>query len=425
MSASTASRWPMTSARSRSSGARGLVRPPRRPAPRRGPPRRRRATRRPDARFTAPSTSTPSTSSASARLACGTTTRRWPARAAATTAGRMPGTGRSRPSSPSSPRWTVDATDAASIGTSVASEAIAIATSKPEPCLGRLAGERFTVSRRRGSGSPLLAQALCTRCTASPSALSGSPMILNSGVCFDRSASTSTSSPSTPTSATDQVRATVTAPPRRRCARAVAVAGSGPVSPIASIRIRRPCSSAGLALIHAAASRHSRTRLRESIASNGCPNASPRRVFTSTTTRSRSVADDQVELALATSPVARDDAVAALLEVPCGAVLARASEHVLVCHEGIVSRPRARREAAPGSSGDSDGIPRAGEEERRSGHTSWYQDPTPVLLLSDRPTDRWSSWRDGSACMDILIGSRDRSALARARSFRRSGRSAR
>ncbi len=78
---------------------------------------------------------------------------------------------------------------------SVASEAMAIATSSPVPCFGRFAGDRFAVSRRRGNGRSLLAQALCTRWCASPTARSASPMMQKAGVWFDRSASTSTRSP--------------------------------------------------------------------------------------------------------------------------------------------------------------------------------------------------------------------------------------
>lgn len=77
--------------------------------------------------------------------------------------------------------WTADATEAASMEVSVARDATAMATSNPDPCLGRLAGDRFTVRRRRVSGMPLFAQALCTRWTDSPSALSGSPMMRKSG----------------------------------------------------------------------------------------------------------------------------------------------------------------------------------------------------------------------------------------------------
>ena len=172
------------------------------------------STSAPWARATSPSdtaatTSTPDTISASSRHAHGTTTRSKPAAAAASTAGRTPGIGRSRPSSPSSPMCTVRASDSARIGCSVARAAIAIATSNPAPRFGRLAGDRFTVIRRRGSGNPWLAHALPMRLTASPRALSGSPMRSNPGVCEERSASTSTIAPSSPVSATAQVRTTL------------------------------------------------------------------------------------------------------------------------------------------------------------------------------------------------------------------------
>ena len=182
ISASTASRWPTTSASSggrfdatgiavRGTGSRSnsgdfdSVQTARhrrgdgRPAPRH---RRSAALRR--------------------RWRAGTTTRRIPARAAANTAGSIPGTGRNRPSSPSSPRCTVAPSDAASNPPAVARAATAIATSNPEPCLGRLAGDRLTVSRRRGRGSPQFCRGVVHPLHGLTERLVGQPDDRNSGI---------------------------------------------------------------------------------------------------------------------------------------------------------------------------------------------------------------------------------------------------
>lgn len=166
------------------------------------------------ARDPAARTSIPGTSLASASFPYGTIAVSNPARAAAKTAGRTPGTGRILPSRPSSPIWTVRAMERDSTAPPAARHATATPRSNPAPCFGRLAGERLTVSRRRGRSKPAFLQALCTRWTASPNDLSGRPMIRNSGVWLDMSASTSTRCPSTPVSATAQVRAVLTRCPR-------------------------------------------------------------------------------------------------------------------------------------------------------------------------------------------------------------------
>ncbi len=101
-------------------------------------------------------TCAPGTSAASASSAAATTTRVHPAATAATTAGSTPRTGRTRPSSPSSPRWTVRAASSAS-GHAPAPTMVATAMprSNPDPAFGSAAGDRFTVIRRVGHGSPL------------------------------------------------------------------------------------------------------------------------------------------------------------------------------------------------------------------------------------------------------------------------------
>ena len=85
---------------------------------------------------------------------------------------------------------------------------MAMARSNPEPCFGSAAGERLTVSFRCGSGHPALTAADRTRSRASASAASGRPMMTNPGSCDERSASTSTTEPVRPSSATERVRAT-------------------------------------------------------------------------------------------------------------------------------------------------------------------------------------------------------------------------
>ena len=66
----------------------------------------------------------------------------------------MPSIGRSRPSSPSSPRCTTRSTDSVESSPAAARQAIAIARSNPDPCFGSAAGDRLTVRRRDGSGQP-------------------------------------------------------------------------------------------------------------------------------------------------------------------------------------------------------------------------------------------------------------------------------
>ena len=77
--------------------------------------------------------------------------------------------------------------------TAAASTAAAIARSKLDPRLGRLAGERLMVIRRvAGQGWPLLTTAARTRSRDSDSDVSGSPTNEKDGTPCPRSASTST-----------------------------------------------------------------------------------------------------------------------------------------------------------------------------------------------------------------------------------------
>ena len=103
-----------------------------------------------------------------------------------------------------------------------AKAAMAIARSKPEPCLGSAAGDRLIVSFRDGSGIPEFWAAARTRSRASPSAASGRPMRTKAGSCCEMSASISTTAPSMPSSAIAWARPTGirTRPRDGRCARA-------------------------------------------------------------------------------------------------------------------------------------------------------------------------------------------------------------
>ncbi len=84
-----------------------------------------------------------------------------------------------------------------------------MARSKPLPRLGSAAGERPTVIFEFGQLSPLLTIAARIRSRASRSAVSGSPTRIVAGSPLAMSASTSIRCPVTPTSATENVRASV------------------------------------------------------------------------------------------------------------------------------------------------------------------------------------------------------------------------
>lgn len=118
-----------------------------------------------------------------------------------------PRTGRTRPSSPSSPIITTSAMAAGSSRSAAPSTAHATARSKPEPLFGTEAGERPTVSFFCGHSAPELTTAARTRSRLSIRLLSGSPTSVNAATPGSRSASTSTTTPSTPTSATEHARA--------------------------------------------------------------------------------------------------------------------------------------------------------------------------------------------------------------------------
>ena len=158
------------------------------------------------ARLLAATTRTPGTSRASARFAAATTTVSTLS-SAATTAGSAPGTGRKRPSRPSSARNIFPIGDESGNPPAAARIATAIARSNPLPRLGRLAGDNPTVIFVCGQLSPLLTIAARIRSRASRRAVSGRPTKIVAGKPWAISASTSIRWPSTPTSATEYVRA--------------------------------------------------------------------------------------------------------------------------------------------------------------------------------------------------------------------------
>ena len=120
-----------------------------------------------------------------------------PAARAVSAAGSTPRTARTCPSRPSSPeQHPAGAGRRPARRPAPPSTAAASARSKPLPRLGSHAGDSAKVIRRCGHGCPLLTTAARTRSRASASAASGRPMTVSPGRPCARSASTSTTCPS-------------------------------------------------------------------------------------------------------------------------------------------------------------------------------------------------------------------------------------
>ena len=140
-----------------------------------------------------------------------------PADWAAATSDSTPFTGRTLPSSASSPSRAVDSSrlrsgswpDAARMPT-------AMATSYAVPSFGTSAGARLTVIRRDGSSKPELRSAERTRSRASCTWLPASPTMVSDGRPKATSTSTRTGSPSTPSSEALSVWASMGTPLGRR-----------------------------------------------------------------------------------------------------------------------------------------------------------------------------------------------------------------
>ena len=126
-------------------------------------------------RVRAARTRTPPTSSASEALATGTTTAPTPARASASTSARVPGTGRTEPSRPSSPSTATPSSTPAGSASLAPSRPSATASSSPEPDLRTPPGARLTVMRRWGHSRPDDNTAARTCSRDSRTAASGSP----------------------------------------------------------------------------------------------------------------------------------------------------------------------------------------------------------------------------------------------------------
>ena len=201
--------------------------------------------------------STPA-SAASAADSDGHSSRSSPILRAPSATASTPPTGRSRPSSASSPTDACRSSSSRGTCRDAASTASAIGRSKPEPSFRSSAGARLTVTRRRGNSSSADAMPLRTRSRASFSALSASPTIANDGTPSWMCASTSTRRGSRPTSAWVTARASTTPTLRSEALRQGAV--------FYARRRRSPATSTSASSAH-----HEKC----SIGSSGKPTAMP------------------------------------------------------------------------------------------------------------------------------------------------------
>ena len=166
-------------------------------------PRRNPAT---SASVAAPTTRSDPIWAASSAFAAGTTTPFRPARAAAMATDRMPGVGRSSPFSDSSPANAYPTTACAGTCAVAASTPTATGRSSPGPSLRRLAGARFTTTRRSGHSRPALSTAGRTRSRASFTEAPGRPVKTSDGNPRPTNASTVTRCPPTPSTVTATTR---------------------------------------------------------------------------------------------------------------------------------------------------------------------------------------------------------------------------
>ena len=146
---------------------------------------------------------------ASSALSEDTTSRNRSSASARTT---VPGTPRSDPSSPSSPRNAMPSTRSGSSAPDATSTPMAIGRSSPAPPLRSPDGARFTVTRRRGQLRPLDKRAARTRSRDSRTAASGRPTTVNPGRPFETWTSTNTMVPSTPERTAEGIAAIMTPP---------------------------------------------------------------------------------------------------------------------------------------------------------------------------------------------------------------------
>ncbi len=156
-------------------------------------------------------TSQPPTIAASPALPGGTTMRRIPRARAHAEIGNTPRTGRSVPSSASSPTNSVSASASAPTISAAHNMPTAIGTSNAAPSLRRSAGARLTLIRRGGSLKPLLSSAVRMRTRPSRMPASASPTMLQQGSPLPMSTSISIGAASMPTRAADATRANMSA----------------------------------------------------------------------------------------------------------------------------------------------------------------------------------------------------------------------
>ena len=159
-------------------------------------------------RLRADRTSRRATSAASASHPGGTT---GVDSSSAATSGTTPGTLRTEPSSPSSPRKASPCTASAGTASAATRTPTAMARSSPAPLLRTPDGARLTVMRVIGQGSPLDSSAARTRSRASRQASSGRPTTLNAGRPLATWTSTETGRPSAPSNVADGTMASIAA----------------------------------------------------------------------------------------------------------------------------------------------------------------------------------------------------------------------
>ena len=284
-------------------------------------------------------TCTPGTSRASAALATGTTTWRTPFRAAARTSGRTPGTGRTVPSSPSSPMWTTSRTT---------SGRDRLARDECRDADGEVeAGADLRDRRRRevdddaaqgnrvtGVGCGRLDPVGGLRAGAVGAAADAEQRQPGGDVDLDvDEEADDPPQPHRSRTAEGHETAPTTCSIRqgpRRGRRTPTTSTRMPATPVSAAPVARRSAS------QAAESRRSRASLRWSTASMGWPKVVLRRVLTSTDDQAAAVSGDDVDLAEVAAPVAVEDVEAPVGEVAHRHPLAVAAEPT----RGVPRHPR-------------------------------------------------------------------------------------
>ena len=170
------------------------------------------------ARLSAGWTANPWTTAASSAFSRGTHTASTPRLRASMAMGSTPRTGRTDPSSESSPRNSVRSRFLSPEAGSEARMTRAMGRSKAAPSFFTSAGARLTVIRWGGKEYPELRMAAFTRSLLSLTALSGSPTTEKEGSARAMSTSTSTRYASTPKTAPETILDSTASPPLRPAA---------------------------------------------------------------------------------------------------------------------------------------------------------------------------------------------------------------